>query len=744
MVYDLVERVGVAERWSSREVVLFGAPDAERHLADGFYREGGPAGSAGFVWARQECELSFSWLQRHERTSVVEMMPYQGVRGQSVSIFLNATSVESLRLNDGRHRYRIKLPAAAQVPGENRLRFVFASAASPADSGGDATDRRHLAAAFYTLVAGPADDPGVDELLRRGAPAPFAVAVKGGVPALTLIGPSVVRYAIRVPARGELRFTPELHPAARAAGQAASFRVTMEERPGKEREVWSKVIGPTDKPHEIRVPLALKAGSLVRLGLHVGNATTARAPWGTWIAARVLGTASGTGSTAARKPELERLRASLAGASVLLIVLDAARASSFGAYGYDRGTTPNIDRIATEGVVFERAFTPAVYTLAAMSSLWTSQHPDRHHAAVSFSAQLPKDRLTLADVLSAQGIQTAGFVANQVAGSFNGFDRGFAEFHDVWRERGSGARSLVDAVEPWLAANRARRFFAYVHFREPHAPYDPPPPFDARFAPAGPIPRGERAGNNLDARLKQLNHAARQPLAGEIEQIRGLYDGNLAFADEQVGRLRRAMELAGLWNDTTVIVTADHGEALFEHGWIGHNTQVYEESSRVPLVVRLARGAGPAGQRLDPLVDLGDIAPTIADQFGVLGKGGSDREFTGRSLLRVMAGESGHDFVLSRTVWDRPVYALRDERFKAILDTRTGVLRVFDLRADPGETLDVAAADTIRAAFYRQTLENMVSRLAPARVAEESRKLTAEQCESLKALGYVGADVKCE
>ncbi len=137
----------------------------------------------------------------------------------------------------------------------------------------------------------------------------------------------------------------------------------------------------------------------------------------------------------------DELRKGLAGSNVLLIILDAGRAQQFGCYGYPRATTPEIDRIAAEGVVFERVYTPSVYTLGAMSSLWTSQYPDRHHGDVSFNAKLPKDRLTLAELLSAQGIHTGGFVANAVAGRLFGFDRGFADFHEVLSTLGSsGAR----------------------------------------------------------------------------------------------------------------------------------------------------------------------------------------------------------------------------------------------------------------------------------------------------------------
>ena len=146
----------------------------------------------------------------------------------------------------------------------------------------------------------------------------------------------------------------------------------------------------------------------------------------------------------------------------------------------------------------------------------------------------------------------------------------------------------------------------------------------------------------------------------------------------------RALADQGLLEHTVVIVAADHGEELREHGWIGHNVQVFEPTVRVPLIIRFPKGTAPAGKRVSALSDLLDIAPTIADIFGVRGKGGSDREFQGQSLLPVVLGAPGKPAVLSRSVWDRPRYALRDDRFKFFYDSRTGEEQLFDLVTDPG------------------------------------------------------------
>ena len=141
--------------------------------------------------------------------------------------------------------------------------------------------------------------------------------------------------------------------------------------------------------------------------------------------------------------------------NVVLLILDAARAEQFGTYGYPRPPTPEIDRIAAEGVVFERAYTPAVYTLGALSSLWTSQYPDRHHSEVSYADPLPRDRLTLAEALSARGVRTAGFVANAVAGPIHGFDRGFGDIAEL-KARCKAETGLEPPAAPQFSA-RTRR-----------------------------------------------------------------------------------------------------------------------------------------------------------------------------------------------------------------------------------------------------------------------------------------------
>ena len=139
-------------------------------------------------------------------------------------------------------------------------------------------------------------------------------------------------------------------------------------------------------------------------------------------------------------------------------------------------------------------------------------------------------------------MHSAGFVANTIAGGLNGFDRGFSEFHEVWKTLGSRGDVFRKALAPWLARNAERRFFAYLHFREPHFPYNPEPPFDTKFGPDGPIPRSARGDMSY---FTDVNQGRRPFSEAEREHLVRLYDGNLAFADQEVGAIRRAFESAG-------------------------------------------------------------------------------------------------------------------------------------------------------------------------------------------------------
>jgi arylsulfatase A-like enzyme len=202
--------------------------------------------------------------------------------------------------------------------------------------------------------------------------------------------------------------------------------------------------------------------------------------------------------------------------------------------------------------------------------------------------------------------------------------------------------------------------------------------------------------------------------------------------------LRQRLESLGLWDKTVLVITADHGEALFEHGFVGHNEQVYEESVRIPLILRFPPGTLPDGRRISALTGLLDVAPTIADVLGIPTERTST--FRGRSLLGDAAGGAppSREAVLARTVGAQPRYARIGPRYKYLYDTRGGDEELYDLARDPGERTNLLGTEPVRAAYCRQRLLTALLAL-PGRSgpAAAGWSVPADQLESLRALGYV-------
>lgn len=719
---DLAARAAAADHLRGYSFALLGPPSGEPLRGPGLLHDG--AGVLPRVASRRVSELLFSFPEPATRVAVLDLEPAPGLASQSLRLRLNETPIGEVSLAAGRRRYRVELPQAAQKRGANRLGLTFREATAVGSVG-------RIAAALYSVAVGLASDPALLDLAAPDAPPPFAVEGPPEGKRLVQAGAGAIRWIFRLPSEAELRVTPRLDPAARGR---VRFRVTLENEAGR-RELWAEELTSAGG-REIRLSLPGAPESLAALSLEIEGNPGA---WGRWEAPRIV--SAQAPAPPLRRPHApeeskraDRLRRDLAGSNVLLIVLDAARARQFGCYGYAPATTPEIDRLAREGVVFERAYAPAVYTLASMASLWTSLQPDEHGAGVEQGVKLGRGPLTLAERLEARGIETAGFVANGMAGPAFGLDRGFSRFVEVFRGHGSAADSFRFELWPWLAQKRPGRFFAYAHYREPHFPYDAPATFVARFGPDAPLPPEAKTQESF---ITKVNWGGRELSPAEQAHLARLYDANLAFADAEIGALRRHLETLGLWERTLVIVTADHGEALYEHdGFVGHNQQVFEPSVHIPLIVRFPGGRGPAGSRVGGLVDSLDLGPTIADVFG-LPREGRDG-FGGRSLLPVALGSPGKDAVFSRTTGERPRYMLRDARFKYVYHSRFGPEELFDLQGDPDETRDLAPQRPLLVGYYRQLLAAWLLglRRGQGEIVPES-DLTPEQRENLKALGYV-------
>jgi arylsulfatase A-like enzyme len=636
----------------------------------------------------------------------------------AVEVTLNRTSLGTISLRRGRHTYRLRLPADAQHVGVNRLRLTFEPGPDIDVPSGEP---------FHGALVARVGDPAVERLVASDL-APFE---RGDGSSLRQWAPGNLRYALRLPERAEL------HLGVRGLAGAAPgtrYEVILEPQGGVAREILTRTLPREGSAAEQVIPLRGRPGDFAWLTLRAepGPDGLARVEW---TAPRVSGVVAPPAPPVGAG-EAKALRARLRESSVILIVLDAARAREFSTYGYGRPTTLEIDRLAREGVVFEQAYTPATYTISAMSSVWTSLYHEQHHYGVNFRGPMPGGHPTLAEVLGACGVKTMGFIANPAAGHSFGLDRGFSEFRLVAaREGRSAARAgeMVAAVAPHLDELSHHRSFLYIHFLEPHFPYNQPDRFVTMFGPDTPLTPEERHSTHW---ITDVNRRRRPFTPEERAHLVRLYDGNLAYVDREVGRLRRILEDKGLLDRVVLIVTADHGDELYERGQIGHGGRVYEETLHIPLVMRFPKGVGPAGVRVKTLVDLLDLAPTILDVMGLAGAKGSE-EFEGRSLLPVIFGHAGKPMIVGRTMQERPSYSFRDGPWKLIYSVRSGQAELYQLANDPGETRGLAATQPVRADFYRETLCRWLRGLKKRPGVGTGPLLSPEDEKTLRALGYL-------
>ena len=324
--------------------------------------------------------------------------------------------------------------------------------------------------------------------------------------------------------------------------------------------------------------------------------------------------------------------------NVLFILVDTMRFDHLTPYGYRRNTSPEIARtLARPGAVVEDAYSQAPWTLPSVVSFFTSRYPGEILGDDAAAYGIPKGVESLPEAMSALGYETGGFFANKILHAGNGFGRGFATFYSPpaeLAEEGDGqpdAAELTARVLPWLEAHRNAPFFLYVHYIDPHDPYDNPEIVDNR-SPFEPPYHGRISG-----RFVHGIYAGRIPLDDperDTEHLKALYDSEIHWADRAIGRLIDSLPPAVLKN-TLIVLTADHGEELHEHGGWKHGFTLYEDQIHVPLLARWD-GRIPAGSRLRGTVRLLDLLPTLVRTAG----GRARPSWEGIDLMPALTGKA--------------------------------------------------------------------------------------------------------
>jgi arylsulfatase A-like enzyme/Tfp pilus assembly protein PilF len=413
-----------------------------------------------------------------------------------------------------------------------------------------------------------------------------------------------------------------------------------------------------------------------------------------------------------------------------LVTVDTTRADHLEPYGAPVGTTPTLARLATEGVVFERAYSVAPITLVAHTSILTGRYPPEHRVRNNGIHSVPEEVATLAEALGERGYRTGAFVSAAVLEARYNLDQGFEVYDDdlsAGRQRhprmvpDRPANAAVDAAFQWLdGVGEEEPFFLWVHFYDPHAPYSPPPPF-------------------------------------RDEYRQDLYRGEIAFLDAELGRLLRHPRVAA--DGVAVTVLGDHGESLGEHGEQTHAILAYDATLHVPWILRLPRGGsggsgdtggsgGPRGLRIPVPVSQVDLVPTVLDLLGLppdaLGEG-----LPGRSLLPYLEGTSPRE-EMPRGLYSEtylPFYTYGWAKLKVwrqgwwkYIEAPTPEL--YDLRRDPRELSNVFDQNPGLAHDLPRDLREQLAALGGDAEGEAALALDSEAREKLRSLGYLAAGSK--
>jgi arylsulfatase A-like enzyme/Flp pilus assembly protein TadD len=396
----------------------------------------------------------------------------------------------------------------------------------------------------------------------------------------------------------------------------------------------------------------------------------------------------------------------------VLVTIDTLRADRLGCYGSRDVATPNLDRLAREGAMAAEATVHVPLTRPSHASLLTGLLPAEHGLRDNVTPPLASSVPTLAETLRNAGFATGAFVSAVVLSAQSGLGRGFGTYDDRFEVGDDDARFLnsiqrrgdvtTAAAVSWLESKRDARLFAWLHLYDPHDPYEPPEPYASRYA--------ERP-----------------------------YDGEVAWADELVGRLDDALGRLGLRDGTLLVVTSDHGEGLGEHGESAHGFFVYQSTLRVPLLVR---GPGvAAGARVAATVGSVDLMPTVLEMLG-LPPPAEDR-MSGRSLAGALRGRPAPTETAAYAESLLPLLhygwsdlrMLREGRWKYIQAPRP---ELYDLARDPAEERNLADEQPARAAALRGALQARLEREKASAPADASA-IPPDLLEKLGALGYLGA-----
>jgi arylsulfatase A-like enzyme len=415
--------------------------------------------------------------------------------------------------------------------------------------------------------------------------------------------------------------------------------------------------------------------------------------------------------------------------NILLISLDTVRPDHTSAYGYSKDTTPLLARYAAEGAVFEHAYAQAPSTSPTHASMFTGLYPSTH-GYYSYKYRLASEHNTLAEILKSAGYRTFGVASSVKFVQRTGLQQGFDKFDRIGGPKNARSAQVNEKTIRYMKTASDQPFFGFIHYFDAHAPYAAPEPYRNKWHPALSHPKPEWTSRFI--KKNRRNRLTVNPMIAGY--LAGLYDGELSYLDTFLGQLLAAVPQTKK-RSTLVVVTSDHGEAFFEHRYLGHSHVLYEEIMRVPLVVWWPGKVAP-GQRMKVPTQTVDLVPTLLELVGIPVPSGLE----GRSLAAPLLGAGPEPKSVPLFLQSPKFFGLIEDlptgRFKLTVRLKNQRARLVNLTADPEGKTNLVESQVSELNVMKQRISSLPFQDPRGRSVERDEFDDAELLE-LKALGYI-------
>jgi len=418
------------------------------------------------------------------------------------------------------------------------------------------------------------------------------------------------------------------------------------------------------------------------------------------------------------------------GPNIILISIDTLRADHLGSYGYGRGTTPNIDKWAEKGILFENAYSQGPWTYPSMASMHTSLYPTQI-GVENLDTKIHDSFMTLAEHMKNNFYDTHAIVSNIVVSEPLGFSQGFNTFDQgsIRKNFELSSHIVTDKAIEYLSGKKGGKFFLWLHYMDPHYNYIHHQEYNYSEGYSGSL------GDNLS--IKSLN-TEKEPLDEEdLIYIKNLYDEEISYTDNSIGELLDAVVELGLMDNTVIILTADHGEEFMERSRFGHGRTLFQELIHVPLIIYIPGNKDIGGRRVRSSVEVRSIGRTVLDLSGI-----ANTQVQGQNLLIAKDDDDWESHAYSQKPngeGELPLEeAIISDNWKLINNLGNGVYELYDLENDPDEKNNLFNVEQNGVDITKQELLTKLSEINTERIGEPGEvEFKEEDIKKLKALGYI-------